>query len=187
MKHSLRLQEKAMHNEEHSLHLPPPDPPELEPILAELASGHALKLEARHWRSKPTVEELTSGRRPEPYFAIRIYCTENALPKRLLWSEELRDGTDFDVSRIAEIWEWLGELAGSRTMFEFDEFDDFLHHVIDGICQLSAQEPDATEHYQYLPGLTAPHAFDRVDDSIYTDQHDGEPERSDEPDDQNGT
>ncbi len=159
-----------MHDEEHHLHLPLPDPPELEPILAKLANGHVVRFEARFWQQWRSYEDWAANVWPDPYFAIRVYCTEDTLPKRMVWREEISHLQDFDLSHIADIWEWLRELANSRAIFEFDQFDDLLHHVVEGVGHLSAQEPDATEHYAHLPGLTAPHDFDRVDDSIYTDQ-----------------
>ena len=40
--------------------------------------------------------------------------------------------------------------------------------------ELSDAEEDAVEHFQHLAELTDPEAFDHVDDSVYTDQNDGE-------------
>lgn len=166
-----------MQDDEHAFSLPQSELPELEPICCDLANGHAVKIEARLWPQWRSFEEWAAGVWPEPYFGIRIYCTQDTLPKRLSWVEEFRDGLDFDVRRIHEIWQWLNELTRCRTVFEFDGFDDFVHHVSEGLADISSHEMDATEHYEQLPGLTAPQWFDHIDDSIFNDQNDAEPER----------
>ena len=154
-----------------------PETPELEPIRFELANGHAIKIAAGLWSRWRTLEEWAAGIRPEPYFAIRIYCTENVLPKRLAWVEEYCEETDFPRDNFDEIWQWLTELCKSREVFEFDDFREFLDHVSDGIIQVSTPDPDAVEHLKHLPEITDPEAFDKVDDSVFNDQNDSEPKR----------
>lgn len=150
--------------------------PEHDTISCELANGHALKIAAGLWSRWRTYEEWVSGIHPEPYFAIRIYCTENTLPKRHTWVEEYCEDTDFPRCNFDEIWEWLTKLCTSRELFQFDELGEFLDYVTDGLLHFAATEPDAVEHIRRLPEITAPESFDKVDDSIFNDQNDSPPE-----------
>ncbi|MGH7979014.1 MAG: hypothetical protein ACREE6_06525, partial [Limisphaerales bacterium] len=84
-----------LHDGQHSHEYEPPDTNELEPIACQLANGHDLKIVARMWSRWRTYEEWVAGYTPEPYFAIRVYCTEGTLPKRLIWVEEYSGETDF--------------------------------------------------------------------------------------------
>jgi hypothetical protein len=151
--------------------------PERDPIVCELANGHTVKIVAALWSRWRTYEEWSAGVRPEPYFAIRIYCTETTLPKRLAWIEEYTEEADFPVSNFDEIWQWLTELCASREVFDFDDFREFMDHVSDGIIRFSTPEPDAVEHIEHLAELTDPEAFDKVDDSVFNDQNDADTER----------
>lgn len=49
--------------------------------------------------------------------------------------------------------------------------------VAANMAELSDAGEDAVEHIEHLPELTDPEAFDKVDDSIFNDQNDSEPER----------
>lgn len=161
-----------MFDDDGELDLPPPDLPELEPICFELANGHTVKIEARFWPGWQYYEDWISGLRPEPYFAIRVYCTQDTLPKRLTRVEEFRGDIDFCLTSIWDIWLWIGEFTSGRGMFDFDSFEDFSQYLSESIARLSANEPDADEHYRQLSQLTAPQWFDRIDDSIFNDQND---------------
>ena len=163
-----------MFDDEQPFHLPPPELPDLEPISCELANGHTLKLAARLWQRWRTYEDWIADVWPEPYFAIRLYCTENALPKRLVWTEEFREQLDFDAGRIPEIWQWLEEFTASRAIFNYDTLDEFVEELAERLAQFSAGGEDTVEHLQELPWLSAPDWFDRVDDSVFTDQNDAE-------------
>jgi len=161
-----------MQHEEHSFELPPSDPHELEAIVCQLANGHAIKIAAGLWSRWRTQEERVAGITPEPYFAIRVYCTEDTLPKRMAWVEEFCEETDFHLRDFEKIWQWLGDLCQSREVFAFDDLTEFLDHVSDSIIQFTTAEPDAVEHIEHLPEITNPEAFDKVDDSLYNDQND---------------
>jgi hypothetical protein len=160
-----------MPHDQHSFDLSPSDPPELEPIICQLANGHAVRIEAGYWSRWRTLEEWVSETRPEPYFAIRVYCTEDMLPQRMVWVEEFCEETEFQLHDFDNIWQWLGDLCKSREVFAFDDLTEFLDHVSDAIIQFSTAEPDAVEHIERLSEFTDPDAFDRSDDSLYNDQN----------------
>ena len=166
-----------MRDDENAFVLPFLELPEFEPLCCTLANGHTIKIAAGLWSRWRTYEEWSSGFRPEPYFAIRFYCTEDTLPKRLAWVEEFCEKAEFPLCNFDQIWEWLANLCASRELFEFDDFPQFLDHVSEGIIRFSAVEPDAVEHIEHLPEITDPEAFDKVDDSIFNDQNDSGPER----------
>ena len=160
-----------MRHDEHSSGSPAADSPDREPIVCQLANGHAIKIAAAHWSRSRSYEDWASGLRPEPYFAIRIYCTENTLPKRLAWIEEFCEETDFPLHDFDSIWSWLTEFCKSREVFAFDDLCEFLDHVTDRIIQLSTPEFDAVEHLKHFSESTDPEDFYNPDDSIYTDQN----------------
>jgi hypothetical protein len=149
--------------------------PERDPIVCELANGHTVKIVAALWSRWRTHEEWSAGIRPEPYFAIRFYCTETTLPKRLVWIEEFVEDADFFATNFEEIWQWFTELCASRAIFAFDDFYEFLDYVSEGVIQFSTPEPDAVEHIKHLSEITDPEAFDKVDDSMFNDQNETEP------------
>jgi len=146
----------------------------MEPIVCELANGHTLKLVARYWWPVPTFEEMAARDWPDPYFAIRVYCTEDTLPKRLRWSHEFSEERDFDSTRIEQIWEWAKDLAAGRAIYDYDSIEEFIADFADNLAHLSDGGEDAVEHVHALPALTAPAWFDQFDDSIFNDQDDDE-------------
>jgi hypothetical protein len=175
----LHLHRPRMHEDDSAFKLPPPQPPEFEPIVFKLANGHDVKIVARVWPAWRSYEEWAAGVWPDPYFGIRIYCTEGSLPKRLVWIEEFREHRDFNLTSAHSIWHWLTELTASRMVFDFDDFREFLDHVTEGIAHLSTHEHDAVEHFEELPRLTAPDWFDRIDDSVFNDHNITAHEQSD--------
>jgi hypothetical protein len=146
--------------------------PDVEPIECELANGHAVKIEARLWQRVANIEDWAAGILPEPYFAIRLYCTEGTLPRRLAWLDEFRNEADFALVDFPGIWEAIEQLTSSRQFYDFDSFWEFAEHLGDLMQQYLSIEVDAVEHYADLPLLTAPQWFDRYDDSVYNDQND---------------
>ena len=157
--------------DEHSSEESALNQPEMDPIFCQLANGHAIKIEAAHWSRWRTYEDWASRFRPEPYFAIRIYCTEDTLPKRLVRVEEYCEGTDFMFLDFDGIWVWLQTFCESRDVYSFDAFSEFQDFISDQIIELSTPDSDVVEHLKHLPEITDPNAFDKVDDSIYNDQN----------------
>jgi len=164
------------HDDQYFYEYEPPDTNELEPIACQLANGHDLKIVARMWSRWRTYEEWAAGITPEPYFAIRVYCTEGRLPRRLVWVEEYCSETDFPEDYFDEIWQWLVQLCQGREVFVFDELNEFLDHLSDAILRFTMLEADAVEHFKHLPEISDPEAFDKVDDSAFNDQNDSESE-----------
>jgi hypothetical protein len=163
-----------LHDDQHFHEQEPADTQELEPIVCELANGHDIKIQAQLWSRWRTYEEWVSGIKPEPYFAIRVYCTENSLPKRMVWVEEYCAESDFPKDYFDEIWQWLINLCGGREIFDFDDLDEFLDHLSDAILQFTMLESDAVEHFKHLPEISKPEDFDKVDDSDFNDQNENE-------------
>jgi len=166
-----------LHDDKYFYEDEPADAHELEPIICQLANGHDIKIQARLWSRWRTYEEWISGVKPDPYFAIRIYSTQDTLPKRLAWVEEFCAETDFPHDYFDEIWQWLSNLCGGREVFDFDELNEFLDHLSDNILQFAMLESDAVEHFKHLPELFNPEAFDKVDDSAFNDQDDSHEEK----------
>lgn len=145
------------------------EPPDLRPIECELANGHTLKIRANYW-TYWGIEEILLGTPPKTCFAIRVYCTENCLPKRLHRCEEFRAGMDFHILNIGEIWQWLLTLTQSRAIFEYDDFDVFVCDLADYLCRNFTAVTDVVSHFEDSTRISAPNWFDRVDDSIFNDQ-----------------
>jgi hypothetical protein len=162
----------AMHDDERFYRLPAPDPPPLDPIFCELANGHTVKFETRFWNRVWIYEEWAFGILSESVFEIRIYCTQDTYPKRLVRTEKFKADVDFDIRSIQEIWLWISDFCKSRAVFDFDDFESFVSHIASEIGEISHPESNAMEHYEDLQFLSVPAWFDRIDDSIFTDQHD---------------
>lgn len=105
---------------------PEPDVGENKTMKFELANGHKVKVCAGYFTERPTVEELQRHQYPEEAFAIRVYSTEDNLKGRFRLCQEFRDGEDFNLDQVTDIWSWLEKLTASRTIFEYDGLDDFL-------------------------------------------------------------
>jgi len=161
-----------MNDDDSEFILPRLAPTDYEPVTCELANGHLLKVEARLWHRPASYEDWCAGIVPEPYYAIRFYSTELHHHRRLVWFDELREDLDFDPSRIHEIWDWLARCIATREIFVYDSATDFVTEAAERFALISAGGEDLLDHVQALPALTAPAWFDRVDDSIYTDQQD---------------
>jgi hypothetical protein len=159
----------CIYDDEFAFKAPAWVPPDLKPIACELANGHTLKIKANYWIPWG-VEELMSGIRPMAYFSIRVYCTENCLPKRLHRCEEFRAGVDFHILNICDIWQWLLKLTQSRAIFDYDDFDVFVYDLADYMGRNFTAESDTVSHFEDLAWISAPKWFDRVDDSIFNDQ-----------------
>jgi hypothetical protein len=146
------------------------DPGDFDPIGFELANGHEVRVEAGEFWQKLDAEDIRRGVIAEKVYSIRIYCTEDTLPKRQMLCEELRDGHEFTRSSTSEILEALKEHISSRDFLEHDEFLDFLDWFLEMAEEKWGVPEDAVEHLGRLPKVSDPEAFDRTDDSIFTDQ-----------------
>ena len=159
----------CIYDDERAYRCPEWRAPLFSPITCQLANGHTLVIHAGYrleWR----VENLIGGITPTEVFSIRIYSTEDSLPKRLHLCEEFRAGFDFHVASILEIWSWLLSLTQSRAIFVYDTLEGFLTDVTDFFARNNIEEPDAFDHLETLAWLSAPKWFDRTDDSIFNDQ-----------------
>jgi hypothetical protein len=167
-----------MEDIENSFLPPDSEPTEPEAICFELANGHNVKLHAKVWPGQD-YEDWISNNPTAPYFAIRIYSTENTNPRRLAYVDEFCEGADFAQHDFEEIWQWLTEFCRSRDVYEFDELEEFIDHVADSLVERFTSDMDAVDHIKHLPEICSPEAFDKVDDSIFNDQNDIGNERGD--------
>ena len=79
------------------------------------------------------------------------------------------------MRHCSKIWQWLLDHVGSRERFDHENADDFISLFESVIERIHAEDEDMIEHLERLPAFTLPEAFDRIDDSIFTDQSDPEP------------
>ena len=122
-------------------------------ISCELANGHTVKFEWGPWALPRTIEDWANGVRLDPYFAIRVYCTENTIPKRLVLADEFRADVDFDLVHAGELWRGIVALLNTRSIVDYDSFDDLIHEITEMICGLGLHEADLCEHLANLPYL----------------------------------
>jgi hypothetical protein len=140
----------------------------------QLANGHDVKVVfARFWE-RLTLEDRRDGAKPMQYVAIKVYSTEDMLPRRLGMQCEFRASKDFNIKALPAVWEWLARNVEERGHVEYDGIDDFLDEFADRLYLLSDTSEDAVEHLANLPRLVVPRMFDQVDDSIFNDQNDME-------------
>lgn len=150
---------------------PKDDPYSKEPVLFELANGNGVRVEAGKYWQKPSAEGRRTGGKPFLYHAVRIYSSEGCLTAKLTYYGEFRAHTDFDPERLDEVWDWLQEHIATRAYCEHDTLEEFIEVLADAMAESLCAEPDAVKHYEWLPSLTDPEAFDQVDDSIFNDQN----------------
>lgn len=148
----------------------PSDLSEFEPVEFELCNGNQVKVAVGPFWDRLTDEDRRVGVKPSQYLAIRVYSTEDVLPRSLALQWEFRGGAEFSVETIPKVWLWLRVLVESREYRDFDWFEDFLAAFGEQISYLSGEE-DAVEHIERLSEVVRPEAFDRVDDSIFNDQN----------------
>ncbi len=148
---------------------------EYDPISFDLASGGQIKVSLGYFWSKVSELDRRMGDRPYQYLAIRVYGNEGSNPRRIQQLHELRNGKDFVQNDCPKIWQWLLSHVGSRERFDHEDTDDFLSRFEAAIEMIQTADDDMLEHLERLPSHTLPEAFDRIDDSIFTDQTDPEP------------
>ncbi|MDF1659668.1 MAG: hypothetical protein P1U58_18785 [Verrucomicrobiales bacterium] len=153
----------------------PSDPiEEFDQVTFELASGDQVKVGIGVFWCKRYEYDPTQGQKPFQYFAIRFYTNENNHSRRLKQFHQLQSNKDFERRHSGKILAWLVDHANSRECFDHDNTDDFLELFESVLDKIHAEDEDMIEHLERLPSFTVPAAFDRVDDSIFTDQSDPE-------------
>lgn len=148
---------------------------EFDPVTFELASGNQVKVSLDLFWTKVSEIDRKFGIKPIQYLAMRFYSDEDTHPRRIQQFHELRHGKDFEQRHCFKIWQWLLDHAGSRERYDHENADDFISLFESVIDQIGAEDEDMIEHLARLPAFTLPDAFDRIDDSIFTDQTDPEP------------
>jgi hypothetical protein len=141
-----------------------------DPFEFELANGNNVRIVfGKFWFD---VIDTRRGKRLTQKYAVRIYSNEDVLSNHMALQHEFRADFDFGLTKVPEIWDWLEQLIATRTYLIYDSLDDFILEFAEHINQSLDAGEDAVEHLQHLPELTMPAAFDKVDDSIFTDQND---------------
>jgi hypothetical protein len=147
---------------------------EFDPVRFDLASGDLVKVSLGLFWSKVSESDRRLGYRPYQYLAIRVYSNEDSQPRRIQQIHEFYGGKDFERPHCFKIWKWVLGHAESRERLNHENTDDFLALLESVIDKIQAADEDMLEHLEHLPSLTIPDAFDRFDDSIFTDQSDSE-------------
>jgi len=143
-----------------------------DPFEFQLANGHDVKIVFAKFWARIRYQDWQEGARPARYRAIKIYCTEDTLPRSMAIHCEFRAGKEFILPAVPKIWDWLEELVISRRFAQFDSVADFIDDLAEQLTLYSDIGEDAVEHVQHLPEIATPKAFDHdVDDSVYNDQN----------------
>jgi len=148
---------------------------EFDPVSFDLASGDQVKVALGFFWTKVDEIDRMMGERPVQYLAMRFYSNEDTQPRRTQQFHELCHGKDFEQRQCSKIWKWLLDHAGSRERYDHESADDFISHFEGVVERIHAEDEDMIEHLERLPEFTLPEAFDRIDDSIFTDQTDPDP------------
>lgn len=143
-------------------------------IEFQLANGNNVKVVFAKFWERLRLQDLREGARPAKYYAIKIYCTEGTLPRCMAVHWEFRAGHEFELPAVPRIWEWLANFLDERQHIQYDWLDEFIEDFAETIAEFSETRADAVQHFEHLPELTDPQAFDRVDDSVFNDQNDSE-------------
>ena len=146
--------------------------------MFELANGNNVKIVFAQFWETPDSSGYSNYNPEDKYFAIKIYSNEDLEVNRMAVRYVLRAGFEFGVMHVQNIWDWLGNLVENREHIKYDWLDEFVDEFTEKIAELTDACEDAVEHISHLTELAVPEAFDHdVDDSIYNDQNDSQPER----------
>jgi hypothetical protein len=149
---------------------------ETEPFVFELANGNNVKIVFAQFWETPDTAGFSNYNPADKYFAIKVYSNEDLAVNRMAVRYVFRAEHEFGTTAVPTIWDWLGNLVETREHIKYDWLDEFVDEFAEIIAEISSEDDDAVEHFEHLPELTIPEAFDHdVDDSIYNDQN--EPER----------
>lgn len=140
----------------------------------QLANGNDVKVVfARFWE-RIRYQDWREGARPAQYFAIKVYSTEDTLPRSMAIHCEFRAKHDFSLLEVPNLWEWLNNLISERQFAKYNWLEDFIEELAEKLAEFSDAGQDAVEHVEYIPEITDPASFDKVDDSMFNDQNEGE-------------
>jgi len=142
-----------------------------DPFEFELVNGHNVKIVFAKFWERIRYQDWREGARPAQYRAIKIYCTEDTLPRKMAIHCEFRAGKEFILPAVPKIWDWLEELVMSRQFAQFDSVTEFIDELAEQLTLYSDAGEDAVEHVQHLAEINVPEAFDHVDDSVFNDQN----------------
>lgn len=146
----------------------------VDPIEFDLANGSKIRVFLSFFWTKVSELDRRMGAKPVRYFAMRFYSDEDSSPRRIQQIHELFHGKDFQYRFCPKIWRWLIDHSTSRARFDHEAADDFLTVFEEVIDRIHSEDEDMIEHLENLPALSFPEFFDRIDDSIFTDQSDPE-------------
>ena len=139
-----------------------------------LANGNDVKVVfARFWE-RIRFQDWREGARPSQYYAVKVYSTEDTIPRCMAIHCEFRAGKDFDLSAVSKVWEWLARVVDEREFIKYDWLDEFIQELAEMMGEFSDADEDAVDHIEHLAEMSLPDAFDRVDDSVFTDQYDNQ-------------
>jgi hypothetical protein len=136
----------------------------------QLANGNNVKVVFAKFWERIRYQDWLEGARAAQYYAIKVYSTEDILPRQMAIHCEFRGGRDFAFPAVPKIWDWLDGLMDPRRLAEFDSLAEFIDELAEEMSSLSDAGEDAVEHVQHLPEVADPESFDHEDDSIYNDQ-----------------
>ena len=140
----------------------------------QLANGNNVKVVFAKFWERIRYQDWREGARPAQYYAIKVYSTEDTLPRCMAIQCEFRGGKDFALPAVPKLWEWLGDLLDNRGYVKYDDVGEFIEELAANMAELSDAGEDAVEHIEHFPEMTAPAEFDKVDDSVFNDQNDSE-------------
>lgn len=146
----------------------------IDPVEFDLACGTRIKVALGFFWTKVSEMDRSLGERPSKYFAMRFYSDADNRQRRVRQVHELIHEKDFEYRFCSKIWQWLADHSTSRCRFDHESVDDFLSAFEEVIDRIQSADEDMIEHLERLPMLHFPEAFDRIDDSIFTDQSDPE-------------
>ncbi len=166
--------EEARQDEPESREAFPLETAGLEPCEFQLANGNNVKVVFAKFWERIGYRDWREGARPAQYYAIKVYSTEDILPRKMAVHSEFRGGTDFAHAAVPKVWDWLDRLMEPRRLAEFDSLAEFIDDLAEEMYRLSDEGEDAVEHIDHLSQIADPKAFDHEDDSIYNDQNEPE-------------
>ncbi len=142
------------------------------PVVFKLLNGNLVKVVAQEIRSPFTPRNSFEDELPEKTYRLIVFSNDYTFENAPINQFQVEPGIDFTEETIVEMLATIREHIGSDSRHDYEELDEFNEWLVEASLRIAECPEDAVRHYEKLPNLTYPEAFDRIDDSFFNDQND---------------
>lgn len=115
-------------------------------INFKTTSGHHVRVMMGYFWEELTDSDKLFGYKPKQFHAIRVYSTEDTLPRRLELRHEYLANKDYQPGIEADLKMWLVSIMNDKRHGDYDSVEDFLTDLADSFERLAAEAGDLIHH-----------------------------------------